>query len=227
MKTLRSGVVSAWLGFGLLSAGVAQTLLPPGASWEYTFAAPGTGWQTGAAAGVAWSTGHAPFSNCGPLGDVDCAAQGWPATFDANTRWPADTSGSPDDDLWVRTQVDLTGRDLGTLQAQWALGVDNGYKLYVNGTLLSQGYAEGFTDRWEYSGTVPASLLSPTLNWIAVALADGGGLTAFDMTLVTGQPPIPEPHTWALMLAATAAVSAVVRRKAVRVSATPARRTPA
>jgi len=204
----------------LITCGIApaasQTLLPPQSSWQYSFDAPSGGWQTGADGGVAWRTGNSPFSNCGPLGDHDCAAEGWPASFNANTRWPADESSSLDDDLWVRTQLDLSAHEVGKLQLQWALGADNGYKLYFNGVLLSQDNAESFTYRWEYSGTVPASLLNPTDNWIAVALEDHGGLTAFDMTVTAGdngQPPIPEPQSAVLMLGGLAAILAMVRRK--------------
>ena len=39
--------------------------------------------------------------------------------------------------------------------------------------------AEGFTFRWEYSGTFPS--LNAGTNVIAVALEDHGGATAFDM----------------------------------------------
>jgi hypothetical protein len=217
MKLIRIAVVFALSLLGGIVQAAVQTVLPPGASWQYTFDAPGSGWQIGADAGVAWRTGNSPFSNCGPVGGIDCVADGWTDLFNANTRWPADDSGAIDDDLWVRTQIDLSGSDMGTLQVQWALGVDNGYTLYINGVPVSQDNAEGFTDRWEYTGTVPAALVSPSTNWIAVALEDHGGLTAFDMTVTVGTDgrpaPIPEPQTYALMLAGLAILGTLVRRK--------------
>ena len=125
------------------------------------------------------------------------------------SRWNPD--GSWNDDLWVRKQVDFSGYDLNTVQ--WNLGADNGYKLFVNGTLLSQGNAEGFTWRWEYSGAIPSSLLHSGNNWIAVALDDHGGLTAFDMEITAVSMPVPEPQTYALLFAGLGAVGFMARRR--------------
>lgn len=61
------------------------------------------------------------------------------------------------DDLWIRRSVDFTGYDLAS--ARWFLGVDNGYKLYVNGVLISQDWAHGYTSRWEYSGAFGVALV--------------------------------------------------------------------
>lgn len=170
-------IVTVVLGLAtvLPSGGVSAatvTLLPPGHTWEYTFTDP-TGdplWNTTTGS---WSNGPAPFGNNGPGTEFD------PGTF-----WPAD-GGTPDgDDLWVRTAIDLTGIDLSTVL--WGLGVDNGFKLYANGTLVASGYAEGYTFRWEYSGGFGSALV-PGVNVIAVALEDRGGATAFDME-ITGTP---------------------------------------
>jgi len=97
--------------------------------------------------------------------------------FSYKTLWLPD--GSDGDDLWVRQSTDLTGFDLNTIR--WDLGVDNGYKLFINGTLASNGNAEGYTYRWEYSGLFATSLVHSGVNIVAVALEDHGGLTAFDM----------------------------------------------
>ena len=177
----------------------AAVLLAPGSTWEYTFTDP-TGdstWNTTTGVGGTWSSGPAPFGNSG--GD-----------FAPGTVWPA--SGSPGDDLWVRTNLDLTGIDLGSVN--WDLGVDNGYKLYINGVLVSSDNAEGFTFRWEYSGAFVSGDLLSGLNVIAVALEDHGGLTAFDMQVTGETEPeqiVPEPSTSALLLAGLALVARLKR----------------
>jgi hypothetical protein len=163
------------------------TVLPAGAVWNYTFTDPTSDptWNTTTGVGGIWASGSAPFGNCPVAG-----CSGFTTDFDANTFWPADNSGSLDDNLWVRTAVNLPGQ-LKSLD--FNLGADNGYKLYVNGTLVSADNAEGYTFRWEYSGGIPLNLVGPGANVIAVALEDHGGLTAFDMELLGT--PTPEPTT--------------------------------
>jgi hypothetical protein len=88
------------------------------------------------------------------------------------------------DDLWVRTSIDLKCYDLSTIL--YELGVDNGFKLFVNGTQVAAANAEGYTSRWEYSGLLPAGTLVSGANVIALALEDHGFSTAFDMQ-ITGR----------------------------------------
>ena len=83
--------------------------------------------------GPDWTVGPAPFGNY-LGGSYDPAGY-----FNYQTLWDAD--GSDGDDLWVRQSIDLTGFDLDSIR--WDLGVDNGYKLYINGTLVSSENAEG------------------------------------------------------------------------------------
>lgn len=180
-----------------ISDAAADTVLPPGATWEYTFTDP-TGdptWNT--TTGGGWATGAAPFGNC-PNG---C---GFNNDFNFNTFWGAD--GADGDDLWVRIALDFTGFDVST--ALWDLGVDNGFKLYANGTQVGGANAEGYTFRWEYSGNFAASPLNAGLNIIAVALEDHGGLTAFDMQ-ITADPVNPVPVPAALWLFGTALIGLV------------------
>ena len=181
---------------GLAAPARADTILPPGSTWEYTFVDP-TGDPTWNTTTGAWATGPAPFGNF--IGGTD---------FDYATLWPADGSGSLADDLWVRVAVDLTGYDLSTVT--WDLGADNGYKLYANGTLVSSDNAEGFTFRWEYSGAFGGALV-PGVNVIAVALEDHGGLTAFDMQICGTA--VPEPATMTLLGVAGLAGLAYRRRR--------------
>jgi hypothetical protein len=177
----------------------ADTVLAPGSSWEYTFSNPtaSSNWNTTTGG---WSVGNAPFGNC-----FNC---GYGSDFNWQTYWTAD--GSDGNDLWVRKAVDFTGFDLGS--ATWGLGVDNGYSLYVNGQLISSGNAEGFTSRWEYSGSFGNSLHSG-VNFIAVALEDHGGLTAFDMQINAAVAPVPEPETYAMMLAGLGLLGMMARRR--------------
>ncbi len=154
-----------------LAQSTETVILPPGSTWEYTFSDPTSdpGWNrtTGG-----WASGPAPFGS----------SPGLDPNFQARTEWPAD--GSDGDDLWIRTTVDLSNADLSAVV--WQLGVDNGFTLYVNGKLIDSGNAEGYTNRWEYSGTFAADDLVAGENVIAVALEDHGGATAFDMQ-VTGR----------------------------------------
>ena len=131
----------------------ADVALPPGATWEYTFTDPtaDASWNTSSGG---WNTGPAPFGN----------SFGGDFGYSSGTFWPAD--GDRDDDLWVRTTVDLSTFDLGSLI--WQLGADNGFKLYLNGSLLAADNAEGYTARWEYSGPLTGAVAGQ--NYIA----DGG-----------------------------------------------------
>jgi hypothetical protein len=165
-------LVTFFVGVGLAKA---DTILAPWATgWQYTTTDPTTStdwvkdvWTTSA-------SGQAPFGN-------DPQSSGiYDPNFRYNTYWAPDSNKSADD-LWVRQVIDLSGYKLDTIT--WDLGVDNGFKLYINGkaNLAGSGNAEGYTYRWEYSGKFAQSLLNPGFNTIAVALNDYGGMTAFDM----------------------------------------------
>lgn len=199
MRTASTALLAATL---LLTGATAHAavVLPPGATWEYTFDStlvsdPDWNTEVGTAG---WLTGPAPFGNC--------QACGFDPNFDYNTLWPAD--GTDGDDLWVRTTIDLTGYQLST--AAWNLGVDNGFKLYANGVLVQGANAEGYTFRWEYNGVFLPGTLVNGVNVIAVALEDHGGLTAFDMQVTADA--VPEPASL-LLFGTGAAVLARARRR--------------
>jgi hypothetical protein len=188
----------------LLTAAVpvmADTILHPGSNWEYTSIDPTStaNWKTTINTTTGgWETGLAPFGNnsvgyaSDPLG-----------YFNKETDWAVNSK------LWVRTSVDLTGYDLSSIR--WDLGVDNGFKLYLNGNPIANGYAEGYTYRWEYSGDFNSAISGN--NVIALELVDRGGLTAFDMQ-VTGNPnPVPEPTSLLLLGSGLGAIGLAAWRK--------------
>ena len=204
MKKLLLVAVAATLA-AVAAEARADTILPAKSAWNYTFTNP-TGdatWNTTTGVGGIWSSGLAPFGNQAG-GDPD---------FIEQTYWPE--SGGGGDDLWVRKAIDLTGFDLSGIA--WALGVDNGFKLYANGNLVASDNAEGYTFRWEYSGGIPSAFLTSGINVIAVALEDHGGGTAFDMEVysraVTG-PAVPLPSAALLGLPLLGTVFALRRRRA-------------
>jgi hypothetical protein len=179
----------------------------PGWLWEYTFTDPtadGSWMTTGALADN--HMGNAPFgNNTGGFGPD-------PGYFDYQTFWPAGGDVAQDD-LWVRTQIDLTGFSLSSVA--FNLGVDNGFKLYLNGVVVAAANEPGYAWRWEYGGSL-APFVHPGVNYVALALEDHGVLTAFDME-ITGtrvpSAPIPEPGTLLLIGSGISAL-ALRRRKA-------------
>ena len=214
---MRSTLAFTLVVAGLVApAGIARAesivVLPAGSVWNYTFTDPtaDAGWNTTTGVGGIWKSGAAPFGNC-PV--ADCG--GFPTDFDAHTFWPADDFGSQiDDDLWVRTAITIPSAQVAS-KLRWNLGVDNGFKLFLNGVQIAADNAEGFTYRWEYSGTIPAGM-PPGPQVVALALEDHGGLTAFDMEISTA--PVPESGTLVLfgigLLTAATQMHRKVRRAA-------------
>ena len=180
---MKKALICALATLALAGSASADVILAPGSNWEYTFVDP-TGSSTWNTTTGGWAVGPAPFGNefAGDFG------------YSSGTFWGADAWGNMDDDLWVRTTLDLTGYDLSTVA--WDLGVDNGFSLFLNGILIQSTNAEGYTWRWEYSGTFGTAALAG-VNVLALALEDHGGLTAFDMQ-VTGTP-VPEPSMLGLL----------------------------
>src|SRR5690349_15688 len=179
MQSVKPLVSLSCLAVIMSLAAHADVILPPGSLWEYS-----------TDLGATWnSPSPAPFGNYTSSGPGDA----WdpPGHFDYQTYWPQ--TGN----LWVRTTVDLTGRDLATIH--YALGVDNGYKLYANNHFVSEGYAEGYTYRWEYSGQIPPADLVGGRNELLVKLEDNGGLTAFDLELTSEAVPSGVPDTGATL----------------------------
>jgi hypothetical protein len=111
--------------------------------------------------------------------------------------------------MWVKTSVDLSGYNPNTIG--YDLGVDNGFELLVNGNPVTSNNAEGYTYRWEYSGSISPGFLVPGVNDILVKLEDHGGLTAFDMQ-ITGDA-VPDGGTTVALLGLSLSGLAFLRRK--------------
>jgi hypothetical protein len=164
----------ASLTIGLANACIQNTIdtiLQPWSEYQYSFAPINDpNWNTTT---IGWVTGFSPFGNTNFSDGT--------SNFNYQTYWPSD--GADGNDLYVRKEFDLSNFNISTIN--WYLGIDNGYELYINGHLISSDNAEGFTYRWEYSGTIPSQYLNPGINVVALALEDHGGLTAFDL-MMTG-----------------------------------------
>ena len=93
--------------------------------------------------------------------------------------------------------MDFTG--LTPAQVFWRLGVDNGFKLYLNGDFIAGDVDEGYTHRWEYEGQFLGAPFINGINIIALALEDHSGMTAFDMQVDAVDAAVPEPGTVALL----------------------------
>jgi hypothetical protein len=198
VRTAAAGVL-ALIGLTAITPSHADIVefISPGDSWKYICtdsSAPcldATGFEMPSYDDSGWAVGNAPFSN---VGDTE---------FAANTNWTADF------DPFVRKVFHLDA----PIPLLAEVGVDNGYALYVNGTLVSADNAEGFTFRWEYTFPIPQNLLVAGDNLIAVALEDHGGLTAFDMRLTGEVAAVPEPGTIALLISGAVVSLAALRRR--------------
>ena len=164
------------LSIGITSS-PSDTILFPGSLFEYTFDMPPAGWMNTMGG---WPTGFAPFGS-----ETDGEPDGEALEFNYNTYWPPGVEDHPDGyDLYVRRNINLSGFILSTIQ--WHIGVDNGFTLYVNGYPITTAWDAGYTNRWEYNGSLPVSILNQGNNIIALALTDDEGATAFDM-MIDGQ----------------------------------------
>jgi gliding motility-associated-like protein len=165
------------LSIGVTSSPI-DTILFPGSLFEYTFDIPPPAWMNTMGG---WPSGLAPFGS-----ETDGEPDGEALEFNYNTYWPPDVEDHPDGyDLYVRRNINLSGFILSTIQ--WHIGVDNGFALYVNGYPITTAWDGGYTNRWEYNGSLPVSILNQGNNIIALALTDDDGATAFDM-MIDGQP---------------------------------------
>jgi hypothetical protein len=160
----------------------AATIFTTGADWKYidataatTFAGDTTGWTGVSYDDSSWYTGATLFGNMDY--GLGAPATEWTAGYDAKVRKTIDAGA---------------GIDGAVLN----IAIDNGYTLFLDGVQIDSQYAEGYTNRWEYS--VALGDLSAGVHTLALQLDDNGGVTAFDAEL-TGTEAVPEPATMAAL----------------------------
>jgi len=141
-----------------------RTIPIVGSTFEYSGSAPASGWST---ISGGWNTGSLPFVgvNTGSIPN--------------STFWPIGST------YYLRKTIDLTGYNLATIQ--YFVAVDNGFSLYVNGTLVSSNTEAGPAIEWEYTGAIPSNLLVNGVNYIAYVISDDGAGAAVFNSMVTGQ----------------------------------------
>ncbi|MCP4076410.1 MAG: PEP-CTERM sorting domain-containing protein [Gammaproteobacteria bacterium] len=141
--------------------------------------------------------GQAGFGNSTP-----------PSGGATNTGWVAHT------DLALQQVFNLSGSVIGDVTLN--LAVDNGSKVFVNGTEVFYSDRGGYTSIWEYTQTVSGSLFNSGINTVSVLANDYGGLTYFDMKLVANDgvsSNVPEPSILVLFGAGLAGLGFARRRK--------------
>ena len=189
-------VLAVFLIFGQTVSAAPVTILSQQSFWDYNVT--GTNFGPNGLASVDYagflaeytgaSNGQAGFGNTTP-----------PAGGATNTAW------NVGDDLALQTTTTLSGNVIGDVTLNVA--IDNGAKVFINGTDVFFADAGGYTTIWEYTTTISGSLFNAGLNTISVLASDYGGLTFFDMQLVAEDgigPPSAVPVPAAVWLFGTA-----------------------
>lgn len=112
---------------------------------------------------VDWNFAQAPFGH------------GYNGKFATNTDWPLGTT------MYLRKKVtfDHVKRDSVT----YRIAVDNGFKLYLNGNLISTGMKEFSPNRWDYTGIINKDFIKNGENILAIEIIDKGVQSYFEMNV--------------------------------------------
>lgn len=185
MKKKLLSLIAAWL-FLVCMSGIASatTLVAQGSTWDYSVLTNDLWSNWGAVdhnsfnwSSASWSTGNAAFGN--------------PYSLPYNTYWAAGT------DLALSQTFQINGALQGPVTLN--LASDNGFVVFVNGQQVAKDNAEGYTNYWEYTFSLPTSLFSAGSNTIEILAEDHGGATFFDLELTGDVAPVPEPGTVTLL----------------------------
>jgi hypothetical protein len=192
-------VIMALLLCGIPTHGsAAQVLVSQADSWGYTVLTTDL-WSNWGSVGYSsfdwnsatWTPGQAAFGNGGGLPQ--------------HTSWGADT------DLALQKTITINNAVTGYVWLNVAS--DNGFAIFVNGTMIAKDNAEGYTSIWEYSLNVNPSVFTIGDNLIQAFAEDHGGATYFDMKLTSGNAqPVPVPGALWLLSPGLVGLAAVRRR---------------
>lgn len=165
----------------LIAPGIALaapiTVISQADNWDYNFGASlGSGGLTGITY-ADFTSGYTGASN-GDAAFGNTHISGAPY----NTYWGANSA------VYLQKTVNVGGLLNG--DATLNLAVDNGSAVFVNGTLVFNENAGGFTNIWEYTQTIDGSLFVNGSNTISVIANDYGGATYWDMEITAD---VPEP----------------------------------
>ena len=186
----------------------ADTLLATNASWQVTAAAPGAGWNSGAGFDASsWQTATTLYNVADYLGPGYSAQGIWSSGGQFST---TETT------VWARQIWHL---DALPVNASLTAGFDDDGDIWINGVLVG-GSHNGFAD----NVAITAADLTPYLhlgdNVVAYSGTDNYEVWGYNHSSwlqIDGQPgvtaPVPEPETYALMLAGLAGMSLVMRRR--------------
>ena len=144
---------------------VVDTVLAEDSEWRYTFGER-DGWNEIGFDCKYWSVGDSSFGN--PEGERH--------GFAYNTEWPEWST------LYARNHFTASPGQYGQVQARVA--IDNGFVLYVNEVEIDSVYRDGYARKWQYTITIPDSVLRSDSNLVSVKGIDHGTGTGFDLMII-------------------------------------------